>query len=295
MRKLIGALLAAAMVTPVAAEAQRGRFENRPDGEARPAAPRQGWGGRQWNGPRPDGGGGRMAPPQDAGSPPPAPRFEPQAPAANRPLQEGRRDFDRRDDGRGDPGRNTWRNDGPRPDGERRYEGPRPDGPRPDRPGEPRRDGGWRSAREENGVRVYDRRVERDRPLSAGRRDADRRYGWDGGRNDRGGYGDRSRWDRGWRGESRFDWMRWREANRDAYRLPRYYAPYDWNGGYRRFGIGITLSSGLWGRNYWIDDPWDYRLPEAYGPYRWIRYYDDALLVDLETGQVVDAVYGIFW
>ncbi|MEG8047084.1 RcnB family protein [Sphingomonas aerolata] len=36
-------------------------------------------------------------------------------------------------------------------------------------------------------------------------------------------------------------------------------------------------------------------MPEAYGPYRWVRYYNDALLVDLDSGRVVDTVYDIFW
>jgi hypothetical protein len=36
-------------------------------------------------------------------------------------------------------------------------------------------------------------------------------------------------------------------------------------------------------------------LPPAYGPYRWVRYYNDALLVDIYTGRVVDTVYDIFW
>ena len=65
--------------------------------------------------------------------------------------------------------------------------------------------------------------------------------------------------------------------------------------GYRRFSIGVVLTSALFGQNYWIDDPYDYRLPEAYGPYRWVRYYNDALLIDLRSGVVVDTVYDIFW
>ena len=48
-------------------------------------------------------------------------------------------------------------------------------------------------------------------------------------------------------------------------------------------------------QSYWIDDPYDYRLPEAYGEYRWVRYYNDALLVDIYTGEVVDVVYDIFY
>ena len=57
----------------------------------------------------------------------------------------------------------------------------------------------------------------------------------------------------------------------------------------------MTLSSLLFAQNYWIADPYSYRLPDAYGPYRWVRYYDDALLVDVYSGEVVDAMYDFFW
>ena len=102
-------------------------------------------------------------------------------------------------------------------------------------------------------------------------------------------------WNRTWRNDQRYDWSGYRASNRYAYRLPRYYAPSNWSYGYRRFSIGATLSSVLWDENYWIEDPYTYRLPEVYGPYRWVRYYDDALLVDIRTGRVVDVVNGIFW
>ncbi|MFN3435996.1 MAG: RcnB family protein, partial [Sphingomonas sp.] len=92
-----------------------------------------------------------------------------------------------------------------------------------------------------------------------------------------------------------YDWNQYRQANRGAYRLPRYYAPSGWGYGYRRFSVGVSLSSILFSQNYWIDDPYAYRLPDAYGPYRWVRYYDDALLVDVRSGVVVDVVYDIFY
>ncbi|MBW4331579.1 RcnB family protein [Stakelama sp. CBK3Z-3] len=118
------------------------------------------------------------------------------------------------------------------------------------------------------------------------------RYGWQG---DRGNRGDRGRWDNGWRHDNRYDWRDYRARNRYAYHLPRYYSPRGWNYGYRRFSIGVTLGSVLFGQNYWIGDPGYYRLPPAYGPYRWVRYYNDALLVDIRSGIVVDVVYDIFW
>jgi hypothetical protein len=105
----------------------------------------------------------------------------------------------------------------------------------------------------------------------------------------------RGNWNRNWRQDNRYDWNQRRQYNRNAYHLPRYYAPPGWDYGYRRFNIGFTLSTILFNQNYWIDDVDNYGLPEAYGPYRWVRYYNDALLVDVDSGEVVDTVYDIFW
>ncbi|KTT68847.1 RcnB family protein, partial [Sphingomonas endophytica] len=102
------------------------------------------------------------------------------------------------------------------------------------------------------------------------------------------------RWDREWRREPRYDWRGYRAERRSLFRLPRYYAPYGWDGGYRRFGLGVPLAPMLYTPRYWIYDPWAYRLPDADEPYRWVRYYNDALLVDIEDGTVVDVIYGIF-
>lgn len=129
----------------------------------------------------------------------------------------------------------------------------------------------------------------------------DNRGGWNSNnRNDnRGNWnnnrGNSSRWNSGWRSNSRYNWSSYRNSNRNNFRLPRYYAPSGWGYGYRRFGIGFTLNSILFGSQYWINDPFYYRLPEVDGPYRWVRYYNDALLVDIYTGEVVDTVYDIFW
>ena len=114
-----------------------------------------------------------------------------------------------------------------------------------------------------------------------------RRGNWSAGRPD-------GRWDRDWRRDNRYNWQGWRDSHRDVYRLGRYYPPYR-DYAYRRLGIGFFLDGGFFGSSYWIGDPWMYRLPPAYGPYRWVRYYDDALLVDTYTGEVVDVIYDVFW
>ena len=114
----------------------------------------------------------------------------------------------------------------------------------------------------------------------------DRRY--------RDGRGDSRNWNRQWRSDRRYDWRSYRDHNRGYYRMPRYYNPYRGRS-YTRFSIGFSLGSLFYGQRYWINDPWYYRLPPAYGDYRWIRYYDDALLVDIYSGRVVDVIYDFFW
>jgi len=106
--------------------------------------------------------------------------------------------------------------------------------------------------------------------------------------------GEYRRWDRNWRSNSRYAWRDYRTRYHDRYRLGRYYSPYR-GYSYSRLYVGIFLDSLFYSSRYWIDDPWYYRLPPAYGPYRWVRYYDDALLVDIYTGEVIDVIYDFFW
>ena len=153
-------------------------------------------------------------------------------------------------------------------------------------------------SRREN-ARENDRRA--DRRQDARReewRDDRRNYGQgyrDGRRADNRYRNDYRHWDnRGWRNDNRYNWYRYRASNRSLYRLGRYYAPYrGYN--YSRISIGFRLGSLFYSNRYWINDPWQYRLPEVYGPYRWIRYYNDALLVDIYSGEVVDAINNFFW
>jgi len=106
---------------------------------------------------------------------------------------------------------------------------------------------------------------------------------------------DYRRWNRrAWRDQRRYRWRDYRRANRSIFRLGRYYAPYRYHR-YSRLSIGFYLDNVFFGSRYYIHDPWRYRLPEVYGPYRWVRYYDDVVLVDIYTGEVVDVIYDFFW
>ena len=133
----------------------------------------------------------------------------------------------------------------------------------------------------------------RDRVRDGDRRLGDLRSGGDRRWGDSGGGSDHRRWSGDWRRDHRYDWRRHRDHNRFIFRIGSYYDPYGW--GYRRFSIGYNLWPSYYSSRYWLADPWMYRLPPAYGPYRWVRYYDDALLVNIYTGQVVDVINNFFW
>ena len=142
----------------------------------------------------------------------------------------------------------------------------------------------------------YERRLREQ--YGVGRRDNDRRdWNRDGRRDrrwsDRSG-SRRSGWDRGWRNDNRYDWQRYRYSNRDRFRLGSYYSPYR---GYRynRLSIGLFLDSLFYSNRYWLSDPWQYRLPPAPYGTQWVRYYDDVVLVDVYTGEVLDVIYDFFW
>ncbi|NIJ17491.1 RcnB family protein [Sphingobium vermicomposti] len=155
--------------------------------------------------------------------------------------------------------------------------------------------------RETRDNRREDRRVDRrdDRRGNERWNNDDRR--WRGnaavGRrfDDRTRWSSQRRWNNDWRQDRRYDWRSYRSHYSDRYRVGRYHAPRGWSYGYNRYSIGIVLNSLLFSNSYWINDPWSYRLPPAYGTLRWVRYYDDALLVDIRDGYVVDVIHDFFW
>lgn len=256
---------------------------------AQTQAPAQRW---QRSPDRPAGG---MAPPR----PDPNWRGDPVLPQ-NRAVEEQVRQRqeqrqDQRRDGRQDrrDDRRDWRAD--RQDDRRDWRSERADGRRDWR--EDRRDDrqDWR-----NTDRRWDEQRGRQRDWSDNRRwdgrGADGRN-WNDGRrfDDRTRWSNQRRWDNRWRQDRRYDWRGYRSSYGDRYRIGRYYAPRGWDYGYRRFSTGIFLNSLLFSNSYWINDPYQYRLPPSYGTLRWVRYYGDALLVDIRDGYVVDVIHDFFW
>ena len=103
----------------------------------------------------------------------------------------------------------------------------------------------------------------------------------------------RDHWDGNWRNDRRYDWNRHRHRHRSLFRLGFYYDPFGWS--YRPYYAGWRMWPSYYSSRYWINDPWQYRLPYAPPGYRWIRYWDDAVLVDTFTGEVVDVIHNFFW
>ena len=262
MRKaLIGLLMAATAATPLASAAAQDR-----------------------------GGRGHRAEAQQERSERRAQRSERQAERRSAPARESRREFAR-------PERNTNVERSYRPQAQPRVQSVAD-----------RRADREEARQQRRDSRTYQptRRVEStqrsyDGARRSGSWDRDRRSSWD--RNRSGSWSGRNynwhrdgrtySWNHDWRNDRRYNWRDYRYRNRSLFNLGRYYSPYGY--GYSRFSIGFFLEPLFYSSRYWISNPYSYRLPHAYPGTRWVRYYDDVLLVDTYTGEVIDVIYDFFW
>ncbi len=307
----LAALVATLAILSVPANAQergQGRWNRGGSGEA--AAQGNGSGGGNWRGNRDNGGGNwqgggarrGFSSGQATATPTPAPQPQVQAPPQQRNWSRGDGSSGQRWNGgnRGNDNASRWR-------GQAQGQALNPVTPPPQAQNERRNWSGSGSAGSQwqgrNRSYVDPNRNGSYRDTARGRDDGNR---WrdDGNRRGNSAWGNNSwqgnrqgyagNWNRDWRRDNRYDWRGYRSSNRDTYRLGAYYAPYR-NYSYRRLSSGIYLDSLFFGSRYLIDDPWQYRLPPADGPYRWVRYYDDAMLVDTYSGEVIDVIYDFFW
>lgn len=304
MRKaLIGIILAATVMTPFAAQAQRWRDGDRGSasrgGGDRGGGDRGGWQGRN------NGGGDnraariesrnepRQAPQQQAPQPQQQVAQQPRGDGGNRGgnwNRGGNNDGNRGGNWNGNRGGNNdgrWNRGGETDRGRREQPSSYPQAWQGN-PNDPRLQH-YRDLERRNQNQGYDRGRRGDRDGRDWRNDRNWR---DGRRGDRRNW--RNEWNRGWRNDNRYNWSYWRSRDRNRYRLSPYYSPYR-NWSYRRFSVGLFLDSLFYSQRYWIGDPWQYRLPPAPYGTQWVRYYNDVILVDIYTGEVVDVIYDFFW
>jgi Ni/Co efflux regulator RcnB len=71
------------------------------------------------------------------------------------------------------------------------------------------------------------------------------------------------------------------------YRRPVGWAPHHWV-------YGQVLPRAYWGPQYVIGDYWLFALEVPPGGYEWVRDGNDALLIDTNTGTILQVEYGVF-
>ena len=77
------------------------------------------------------------------------------------------------------------------------------------------------------------------------------------------------------------------------YHYGSYRRPSGWY--YRNWGLGEILPALFFGRQYWLSDYYDFGLQPPPPGCVWVRYGDDALLIDRDTGEVIQVVRGVFY
>ena len=85
----------------------------------------------------------------------------------------------------------------------------------------------------------------------------------------------------------------WNQYADHSYRGQPYQPPRGWYD--RRWAYGQILPAPFWARNYWLGNYWSYGLVNPPYGYVWVRYGNDALMVNIITGQILGSVYWLFY
>jgi Ni/Co efflux regulator RcnB len=64
---------------------------------------------------------------------------------------------------------------------------------------------------------------------------------------------------------------------------------------YHRWSYGENLPAEYWAQEYWITNFLNFGLEAPPDGYVWVQYGDDALLIDEDTGEIIETEYGIFY
>jgi Ni/Co efflux regulator RcnB len=79
---------------------------------------------------------------------------------------------------------------------------------------------------------------------------------------------------------------------RRSYRIGPYHRPHGWAA--HRWAHGEILPRAYWAPEYVVGDYWLFALDVPPVGYEWVRDDHDALLVDTQTGEILQVEYGVF-
>jgi len=77
-----------------------------------------------------------------------------------------------------------------------------------------------------------------------------------------------------------------------SYRIGPYHRPEGWRD--HRWVYGEFLPRAYWAPEYLIADYWLFALEVPPAGYEWVRYGNDALLINIGNGEVLQVEYGVF-
>jgi Ni/Co efflux regulator RcnB len=77
-----------------------------------------------------------------------------------------------------------------------------------------------------------------------------------------------------------------------SFKIGPYSRPAGWAA--RRWTFGQTLPRAYWASQYLLTDYWLFALEVPPTGYEWVRYDTDALLVNTDTGEILQVEYGVF-
>ena len=79
-----------------------------------------------------------------------------------------------------------------------------------------------------------------------------------------------------------------RQYHFGSYNAPQGYA-------YHRYSYGESLPQGYYAQSFWITNYLNFGLIAPPDGYVWVRYGPDAILLDEDTGEIVQIVYDQFY
>ena len=77
-----------------------------------------------------------------------------------------------------------------------------------------------------------------------------------------------------------------------SFRIGPYHRPPGWTA--HRWGFGEILPRAYWGPQFILADYWLFALEVPPSGYEWVRDGNDALLVNTDSGEILQVEYGVF-